>query len=467
MKLQQQHLVRTAALSLMISFAAGTASASSSDVDALTAADATGMIRTYIAGGNLDTSNPFFQSLGTNGRSCFTCHRPETAWSVTPASLQARFNATGGTDPVFRTNDGSNSPLADVSTPDARKRAYSMLLNKAVIRVGLPIPANAEFSLDSVDDPYSFASASELSLFRRPLPSTNLRFLTTVMADGRETHAPFKPPMDAGSNMADLVASFKGQAINATLGHAQAAAAPTDAQVRQIVEFEMALTTTQWLDNNAGYLSGDDAIGGPRMLANQDFHVGINDVLGADPTLASFNSSAMTLFDGWLPEHGNSGGGAARSSIARGEQLFNTKPISITGVGGLNDALGLPVIAGTCTTCHDAPNVGNHSVALPINIGTADASLRTPDMPLYTLRNNATGALVQTTDPGRALITGKWADIGKVKGPVLRGLAARAPYFHNGMAASLDAAIDFYDTRFSVGFTAQEKRDLVAFLNAL
>ncbi len=466
MKLQQQSTARTAALGLVISFAAGTAGANSSDIDALTAADATGMIRTYIAGGNLDTSNPFFQSLGTNGRSCFTCHRPETAWSVTPASLQARFKATGGSDPIFHTNDGSNSPLADVSTPDARKGAYSMLLNKAVIRVGLPIPAGAEFSLDSVDDPYGFANASELSLFRRPLPSTNLRFLTAVMADGRETHAPFKPPMDAGANMADLVASFKGQAINATLGHAQAAIAPTDAQVQQIVEFEMGLTTTQWQDNNAGYLSGDDAIGGPHMLANQDFHVGVNDVLGADPTLASFNSSAMTLFAGWLPQHGNSGG-AARSAIARGEELFNTKPISITGVGGLNDALGLPVIAGTCTTCHDAPNIGNHSVALPINIGTADASRRTLDMPLYTLRNNATGAMVQTTDPARALITGKWADIGKVKGPVLRGLAARAPYFHNGMAASLDAAIDFYDTRFNIGFTAQEKRDLVAFLDAL
>ncbi|HET7065826.1 MAG TPA: hypothetical protein VFI49_16260 [Rudaea sp.] len=79
-------------------------------------------------------------------------------------------------------------------------------------------------------------------------------------------------------------------------------------------------------------------------------------------------------------------------------------------------------------------------------------------MPLYTLRNNATGALAQTTDPGRALITGKWADIGKVKGPVLRGLAARAPYFHNGMAASLDVALDFYDTRFNIGFTAQGRR---------
>jgi hypothetical protein len=464
MKPQQHYPARRAALALMIACASGAAAAA--DVDALTAVDATGMVRTVTQTGAIDTTNPFFQTLGTNGRSCFTCHRPETAWSVTPASVQARFNASAGTDPIFRTNDGSNSPLADVSTVDARKRAYSMLLNKALIRVGRPILPGSEFTLEHADDPYGFASASELSLFRRPLPSTNLRFLTAVMADGRETHAPFKPPMDAGVDTADLVASFKGQATNATLGHAQGASPPSDAQLQQIVDFELGLTTAQWQDANAGYLGDGDAIGGPRFLADQQFHIGINDVLGADPTLAVFDPAAMRLFDAWQSAHGNAGG-AARASIARGEQLFDSKPITITGVGGLNDALGIPSIAGTCTTCHDAPNVGNHSVALPINIGTADAQRRTPDMPLYTLRNIKTGALAYTTDPGRALITGAWADIGKFKGPVLRGLAARAPYFHNGMAASLTDVLDFYDTRFNVGFTAQEKKDLVAFLNAL
>jgi cytochrome c peroxidase len=83
------------------------------------------------------------------------------------------------------------------------------------------------------------------------------------------------------------------------------------------------------------------------------------------------------------------------------------------------------------------------------------------------LHNPATGARQQTTDPGRALITGKWADVGKFKTPVLRGLAARAPYFHNGMAASLDELVDFYDTRFAIGLSMQERRDLIAFLNAL
>ena len=122
---------------------------------------------------------------------------------------------------------------------------------------------------------------------------------------------------------------------------------------------------------------------------------------------------------------------------------------------------------GTCTTCHDTPNAGDHSVKAPLNIGLTDASRRTADMPLYTLRNISTGETVQTTDPGRAMVTGKWADIGKFKGPVLRGLAARAPYFHNGFAATLDEVIDFYESRFNIGLTARERSDLIAFLKAL
>jgi cytochrome c peroxidase len=52
------------------------------------------------------------------------------------------------------------------------------------------------------------------------------------------------------------------------------------------------------------------------------------------------------------------------------------------------------------------------------------------------------------TDLGRALITGKSADVGKVKGPILHGLAARAPYFHHGSAATLEDLVNFYDQRF-------------------
>jgi cytochrome c peroxidase len=435
--------------------------------DPLTTADSSGWLRTFTPDGRIDTGNPFFQSLGTNGRSCNTCHRQAQGWTVTPTELQQRFDATQGTDPIFRTNDGSVSPFADVSTLAARRKAYAMLLNRGLIRVGLPIPANAQFSLTAVDDPYHYASTAELSLFRRPLPATNLGFLTTVMWDGRETAAPFIPPMDAGMDSADLDASLTSQAKDATLGHAQAAAAPSAAVLAQIVAFESSLNTAQIRDDNAGYLNDDDAIGGPRVLANQRFYVGVNDALGADPTQAAFDPAAMHLFDAWATQHGNGRSERARAAIQRGENLFNTLPITITGVAGLNDVTGQPSIHGHCSTCHDTPNVGNHSVGAPLDIGLTDASRRTPDMPLYTLTNNQTGASVQTTDPGRALLTGKWADIGKFKGAILRGLAARAPYFHNGSAATLMDAVNFYDTRFNIGLSAQQKQDLAAFLAAL
>lgn len=88
-------------------------------------------------------------------------------------------------------------------------------------------------------------------------------------------------------------------------------------------------------------------------------------------------------------------------------------------------------------------------------------------MPLYTLRDRVTGATRDTTDPGLALLTGRWKDIGKFKGPVLRAVASRAPYFHDGSAADLGEVLDFYEVRFGMSLTEQERADLIAFLNAL
>ena len=430
---------------------------------------------------------PFFQAFGINGRVCGHCHTPGEGWSITPALVQRRFThpldlsdpdclvdartcaaepdpESHGLDPIFRTVDGANSPLADVSTAAAREEAYSMLLAKAVIRVGIGIPADAEFELAAVDDPYGFASAAELSLFRRPLPSTNLRLspedgepgvpvLTAVMWDGRVARPGH-----------DIIGDLLDQANGAVLGHSQATAGLSEAQRAAILEFETGLHTAQAVDATAGNLRAVGGRGGPDWLAaNQDFYVGINDVLLGDyQTGAPFDPDVFTLYDVWAGS-----GNAARARIARGQALFNRKPIAITGVAGLNDVLGVEVIPGTCTSCHDAPNYGHHSVKLPINIGTADGALRTPDLPLYTLRNKTTGETVETTDPGRALVTGRWRDIGKFKGPILRGLAARPPYFHNGMAATVQDVIEFYDQRFAIGFTAAEKADLAAFLLAL
>lgn len=424
-----------------------------------------GVARTVSSSGFIDTTGPFFQDLGTNGRRCVTCHQPAEGWAVTPQGVQARFEQTGGTDPIFRLNDGSNSPNADVSTVQARRAAYSMLLNKGLIRVERPIPAGAEFELIGVDDPYGYASSAGLSLFRRPLPSTNLRFVSTVMWDGREVDpaTPMTIANGAATNFDILRASLSHQALDATNGHAHAATDITAAQRDAIVDFELGLATAQVKDSDAGWLSAGGALGGPENILGFPFYIGINDNV-ADPH-GPFTPLSMSLYSAWA----NSKDGD-RQAVARGQAIFNSKTIVISGVKGLNDNpyFGSPAsFTGTCTTCHNTPNMGNHSLAVALDIGLTDAARRTPDMPLYTLRNRTSGAVTLTTDPGLALSTGKWKDIGRFKGPILRGLAARAPYFHNGSAQDLNAVIDFYQERFGAAFTTRERKDLIAFLRSL
>jgi cytochrome c peroxidase len=77
------------------------------------------------------------------------------------------------------------------------------------------------------------------------------------------------------------------------------------------------------------------------------------------------------------------------------------------------------------------------------------------------------GRTIYTTDPGRALISGKCADIGSLVMPQLRGLAGRTPFFANGSATTIGDVVDFYDTRFDIKMSRQEKLDLVNFLSTL
>ena len=474
--------------------------------------DATGVFTSVSSRGYIDLDNEFFQDLGGNGRRCVSCHVPSEGWTITPKQLKKTFEETDGgayddglgLSAVLRTNDGANSPNADVSTKAKRRQAYSMLLTKGLIRVGLPVPATAEFELVAVDDPYHFASAAELSLFRRPLPTANLKFDSTVMWDGRE--------VVPGAAVLDELGT---QASDATTGHAQGQPL-SQAQRMSIAQFETEIASAQIFDNQAGNLRAAGANGGPEAILAEPFYIGINDNFGDSQTHAPFNPVVFNLFDRWEnigrndhdcddrhdhgrgyeygngyghdrhgrchcrdSRHGNGHGHGhdrddrrdeARRAIARGQEIFNTHPIAITGVSGINDeaAFGKPAtLMGTCSACHNTPNGGNHSVVAPLDIGVSDASRRTADMPLYTLRNKITGETVQTTDPGRALIDGKWSHIGRFKGPMLRNLAPRAPYFHNGFAATLTDVVHFYATRFHLGLTSQDIADLSAFLAAL
>jgi cytochrome c peroxidase len=73
---------------------------------------------------------------------------------------------------------------------------------------------------------------------------------------------------------------------------------------------------------------------------------------------------------------------------------------------------------------------------------------------------------IRTTDPARAMVTGLIADAGKFKPPILRNLAVRGPFFHAGAAKTVFEVIDFYDARFQINLTQQQKNDLAKFLLA-
>lgn len=463
--------------------------------------DETGAVSTFNTAGDIHKDNPFFQSLGTNGRTCETCHEADQAFSISAKGVQQRYDRTHGTDPLFAAFDGANCPTETSTGRDA----HSLLLARGLIRIGITLPATPEFQIAVVHDPYGCAITTDaatgrplISVYRRPLPTANLRYLSTIMFDGRETLLPLNNAQSIAANMNFDLAD---QAKSAVLEHAQGQA-PSDEQLAQIVQFEMGLSTAQVRDNDAGMLDKHGAMGGAKVLSNQPYYPGANDALGGDPTGAPFNSNTFSLYTAWEKPSANGhrydgrddwedhGRNAAREDIAAGEKLFNTRAAIITGVRGLNDnpALGSPAsIAGTCTTCHDSPNVGNHTVALALDIATSRLTgyesdnvivaglreLSAPDLPVFEIRgcpdpaNPGSTITYYTSDPGKGLVSGKCVDVNRGKGPILRGLAARAPYFHNGAAANLEELVNFYNQRFQMNFTQKEKRQLIAFLNSL
>jgi len=374
-----------------------------------------GKAATFSTQGAVDLTGEFFQAQGTNGRSCASCHIAEEAWSINPGTLQDLFDETGGTHPVFNLLD-ANNPNMDVSTPAARLAAYSMMLSRGVFRRGGSPRPNSEWELIAVEDPHGFANLNRLVHWRRVMPTINFKQGSlTVNWDG-------------GNSGVDLISGLNTQAARNITGAQQGPPAPPEV-IDDIVNFERSLSTAQLIVPGVGRLDSDGAKGGPEELSNMD------------KTQGRFD-----LFDAWIG-HSN----PRRAQIARGQEIFNS-----TNANGRS-----------CNGCHNSANNGTNINNTLFDVRVASAEARTPDLPLYTFRNRTTGETRQLTDAGRGNITGLWNDLGRFKTPTLRALAARAPYFHNGIAPTLTDVVLHYERHLGFVFTDQERADLVAFLNAL
>lgn len=385
--------------------------------------DADGLVSVLNANGAINPAgHPFFEALGSNGRACVTCHQPSNGMSLAASALRDRWVQTEGRDPVFAAIDGSNCP----DLPQAQISSHSLLLSRGLIRIFLPWPPKVapDFKIEVVRDPtgcnnsavYGLHSPQPtISVYRRPRMVANFKYVpqTSLMADGREP-------------------SLQSQAITAALVHEQAPAHPGADQLRRIVDFEMQVFAAQSADDRAGMLTGEDA---PTALGQENL------ASGRAPRYSG-ESAVPISFNIWNHPNASDAQLAFRNSVASGSRLF----------------------AAHCGSCH---STGNGARAIDIGTTTQPYAPEAGDLPLFRITCNAGGRVVYTQDPGRALITGKCSDVGAIVMQQLRALSARAPYFSNGSAATLKEVVGFYDRRYRLGYTEQQKQDLVNFLRSL
>lgn len=385
-----------------------------------------GTAATFSIAGLVDLTNPFHIPQGANGRSCESCHLPQVGWSIRPIDVELKFFLSRGTDPIFNPLD-ANSPTPDESSLQAKRASYSML-RKGLFRRGGNVPANAEYEIVAFDDPLGAGgSRTSFQAFRRPLATANFHIAQNVGWHDQNTN---------GSH--DVHAGLIAQALGNITG-GQAGSTPTDATLESIATYELGLAFAQQFSFEAGLLTACGAKGGPENLSVQQ------------PAFGPFD-----LFDAWKDLKPGSCGlksvDRKRARIAHGQEIFNS-------VNPNNNR--------SCNACHNASNNGSNINGTLFDIGASQAKFRQPGMPLYTVKNKTTTAERQTTDPGRALRSGRWIDMDKFKVPSLRGLSARAPYFHNGIAPTLKDVVRHYESELQFEFSDEDEDDLVMFLEAL
>jgi len=216
-----------------------------------------------------------------------------------------------------------------------------------LVRIALSVPLNADYQVVGVNNLYGCNEENVISVYRRPLPATNLRFLSAVMFDGRESSSATGTTKILHSNYpTSLLDDLAHQSVDATTGHAQGdGTRPTAAEQKQIVDFEMSLFTAQVIGRRVGRLDAQGAKGGPIPLATQPFFISMNSSVHfllpqfeqpggrVTPGDGQFSSAIFDIFDAWA----SLSSADPRAAVARGQAIFNSKPISITGGAGIND----------------------------------------------------------------------------------------------------------------------------------
>lgn len=447
-----------------------------------------GVLRTLLVGGALDTrGHPFFEPIGPTGRACVTCHQPADGMSLSAKTAAARWDQTGGTDPLFAAYDGSNCPLL----PQGDRASHSLLIERGLIRIEREWPVKKwneldvtpDFKIEVVRDPNGCNSgphygpeAGIISVYRRPRPVANLKYLLAVgFAYDPKQGLPLPLDPDTGEPMSgnlmadDRAGNLRLQMEDASATHLRMLSRLGKRDRELIRNFEMRVYAAQYV-GKGGAVDDGGASGGPAALRDSE-----------PGALGSIGFPVWGEFEAWetigevdkaklTPEQIE-----FRRSVARGARIFREKTFLITDSAGITTPMGFGnPVRNACNFCHNMTRMGNDVAPGQVDLGTTTLPFADPfdDLPLFriTCLNDPHpyyGRTFETYDPGFALTTGRCADVGKITLQSMRGLAARAPYFSNGLAKDLEAVVDYYERRYRIGYTEQEKQDLINLMSVL
>ncbi len=451
--------------------------------ETLTYANADGELGLVLTGGAMPTKgHAFFELLGPDKRACVTCHQPADSMSLSVASARERWDVSKGRDPLFAAYDGSNCP----SLPQKDRASHSLLIDYGLIRVerAWPVPGT-DFNITVEHDPTRCNSGDygpakgRISVYRRPRPVANMKYLL-AMGFAYDPKAGMPLPLDpetgqpvSGNFLADGRAlTLKAQMQDAAQTHLRMTKGLSTAQMAQIRDFETRIYTAQ-AKGPHGPLNADGARGGPQTLADS-----VPGQLGSiSSQLNTSTGPVWSEFSAWEKDNPTLPKGERdfRLSVARGARIFREKMFLITDSAGINSPVGFGnPVRNSCVFCHNMTQMGNDVAPGQVDLGTTNLPFSDPQpqLPLFRITclgkpHRHYGKTILTHDPGFALTTGKCADVGKITLQSNRGLAGRAPYFSNGSAKDLRGIVDYYERRYSIGYSEQEKQDLVNLMRAL
>jgi cytochrome c peroxidase len=327
----------------------------------------------------------FFRPFpGGNGRSCATCHRPQDGFSLSPATVEARWQRL---QRAGRFNRGATDPLFRAIDADDGQDDFTLLRTRALVKVRVALPSRVRLT----DTPAS----THVTLSRAVTPLNMLKHT-----------APYQQDRSA--------ATLEAQALEAVNQHMEPTTPPTVTFLESVAEFQRHIFSTAKVRELSA------AIDAGRPLPN------------IEPPLSAFERLGKEKFDDFC---GRCHGGPAQVQNLE-NRIFppfdgSTNPASI------NVVVSNPPPTGFRPSLIHGPEFDLPALRFTVDFPNGESVV---------LESSDPGTVL--TDVRAVETVGGNQVFNRFDIPQLRGINETAPYFHDHRAKTLEDVVKHYQSFF-------------------